>query len=459
LPLAGTVDVMVEWGDGTFNNYTTTGFKTHTYASPGVYTVHVSGTMTSLDHGTGDHLQNNKLKLTRCLSFGSLGITNMLRAFRGCINLTEVPDQLPSGVTNCSEMFHSCASFNDHRVAMWDVSSVTNMQNMFRGCQQFDADLSSWNTSSATNMAGMFYECQSFNSDLSSWDTGSVLNMSAMFFDADAYDCNMASWNLSSLSVSFSLNEFMSDSTGLSTANYDATLVGWNASKAAYRSDLSPNFGGSKYTCGSAAEAARAALVAYGWTITDGGCVAPMVRKTPNVFQMYAKKDGSTDLRLKRVPSDPGSREMCICDHFAGPLPSKKGSHECFECVQVWECDHMHGPRPAGYYSVNGTSEFDVTNQCFPVGHKCDSDVGAAPIYRFENKDKREAMGTADACLPRYGCDEKEGCVFIGHRTNGYLEDECESVCLTRFEKIGGECSPYGFGTFGMSEDDCNRAP
>ena len=300
LPLAGTVNVNVQWGDGTFNNYTTTGFKTHTYASPGVYTVSVSGTMTSLDHGTGTSIQNNKLKLIRCLSFGNLGITNMLRAFRGCINLTEVPDQLPSGVTNCSEMFHSCTSFNDHRVAMWNVSSVTNMQNMFRRCQQFDADLSSWNTASVTGMGNMFYDCQSFNSDLSSWDTGSVLNMSAMFLNADAYDCNMASWNLSSLSTSSGLSNFMSTATGLSTANYDATLVGWNASKAAYRSDLSPNFGGSKYTCGSAAADARAALVAYGWTITDGGCSTPALGDLPKA----SEEQPTTEAAGKGICSD-----------------------------------------------------------------------------------------------------------------------------------------------------------
>ena len=58
---------------------------------------------------------------------------------------------------------------------------------------------------------------------------------------------------------------------GMTTADYDATLVGLNLNKSSFRNDLRPNFGGSKYTPGGAAAAARAALVAYGWTITDGG--------------------------------------------------------------------------------------------------------------------------------------------------------------------------------------------
>ena len=35
---------------------------------------------------------------------------------------------------------------------------------------------------------------------------------------------------------------------------------------------LTPNFGGSQYTLGGAAESARNTLInTYGWTITDGG--------------------------------------------------------------------------------------------------------------------------------------------------------------------------------------------
>jgi len=58
----------------------------------------------------------------------------------------------------------------------------------------------------------------------------------------------------------------------LSTVNYDALLIAWEGQVEPI--NMTPHFGTSKYTAGGAAAAARAALVANGWTITDGG-VAP----------------------------------------------------------------------------------------------------------------------------------------------------------------------------------------
>jgi hypothetical protein len=64
---------------------------------------------------------------------------------------------------------------------------------------------------------------------------------------------------------------FMRFATGLNVSDYDNTLIGWNNNKASFRNDINISFGGSKYS--SSAASARAALIAYGWTITDGGQV------------------------------------------------------------------------------------------------------------------------------------------------------------------------------------------
>ncbi len=45
LPLYGTVNVSVDWGDGNTEPFTTEGNKGHTYASEGIYTVTISGTL------------------------------------------------------------------------------------------------------------------------------------------------------------------------------------------------------------------------------------------------------------------------------------------------------------------------------------------------------------------------------------------------------------------------------
>jgi surface protein len=118
-------------------------------------------------------------------------------------------------------------------------------------------------------MSGMFYNCINFNQPLNSWNVSKVTTFQLMFYNADSFNQNLSSWNISGITTNNGLYYFMLNATGLSTANYDALLIGWNANKASYRTDLSPNFGGSKYS--SAAASARAALIAYGWTITDGG--------------------------------------------------------------------------------------------------------------------------------------------------------------------------------------------
>ena len=38
----------------------------------------------------------------------------------------------------------------------WDVSKVTNMEEMFNGCEKFNADLSKWDVSSVEDMNSMF---------------------------------------------------------------------------------------------------------------------------------------------------------------------------------------------------------------------------------------------------------------------------------------------------------------
>ena len=54
----------------------------------------------------------------------------------------------------------------------------------------------------------------------------------------------------------------------LSTANYNAILIGWEAQTE--QADVEFHGGSSQYSAGDAATA-RAALVTSGWDIADGG--------------------------------------------------------------------------------------------------------------------------------------------------------------------------------------------
>ena len=59
-------------------------------------------------------------------------------------------------------------------IGSWDVSNVTNIQQMFFNASAFNQDISSWNVANVTNMFEMFYSASSFNQDISSWSVSNV---------------------------------------------------------------------------------------------------------------------------------------------------------------------------------------------------------------------------------------------------------------------------------------------
>lgn len=199
LGLFGTVDVRIDWGDGSdLQHVTVAGPVSHTYINSGLYTIAVSGTST----GFGQErcpcgALNGAQYLTSVQSFGNLGIQSMSMGFYGAVNLLEVPTVLPDSVTDLYELFTFALSFNDD-ISSWDVSNVTDMSFMFANAYSFNRSLSGWNTSNVTNMSSMFQSALLFNQSLGDWDIPNVASMNNML-----------------------------DQSGLSMANYDSTLIGW----------------------------------------------------------------------------------------------------------------------------------------------------------------------------------------------------------------------------------------
>jgi len=202
-------------------------------------------------------------------------VTNMSLMFYNCTSLTslDVSGFDTSSATSMSEMFRNCTSLTSLDVSGFDTSSATSMSAMFRSCTSLTSlDVSGFDTSSVTNMSAMFRSCTSLTSlDVSGFDTSSVTNMSLMFRDCTSLTdvVGVDNFNIEGLNSTVDLNSFMNNVT-LPTARYDALLVNWDAQEPF--DGMSPNFGKSKYTAGSAAATARANLISNdGWTITDGG--------------------------------------------------------------------------------------------------------------------------------------------------------------------------------------------
>lgn len=196
VPLLGPHNVVIDWGDGSIESFSSsqseTSFesRTHTYASEGEYTVSVGGT----SFGFGGSVPSRP-NLTKCVAFGNLVRTSLRAAFRTCINLTEVPTFVPPNVTDLSEMFFGATTFNQD-IGGWDTSNILNMNLMFTAATSFNQDIGGWNTSSVTLMSRMFFGATAFNKNIGGWNTSSVTSMGQMFRDATAFNQNIGGWNM-----------------------------------------------------------------------------------------------------------------------------------------------------------------------------------------------------------------------------------------------------------------------
>lgn len=286
---SGTYNATVNWGDGSSDTITSYNQAevTHTYTSAGQYEISIEGTLQGWQfNNAGDRLKMLDVKQWGVLDLSTnaafYGCTNLdasatdaptvssdsfYRMFRECTNFDgAIGNWDVSTVTTLQESFYACSTFNNS-INSWDVSDVFSMVSCFFNCTSFDQDLNSWDTSNIQSMQFGFYNCTQFNGDIYSWDTTIVENMSYMFYNCDLFDQSLAAWNIGNVS---NFTNFMQNATGLSTSNYDATLIAW--SDAEVDTGININFGGSQYSTNGST--ARQSLIDDdGWTITDGGPV------------------------------------------------------------------------------------------------------------------------------------------------------------------------------------------
>ena len=203
--------------------------------------------------------------------FNTLSVTDMNNMFASCTSFNQaLPESFnTSSVTNMSAMFSNCTSFNQALPESFNTSLVTNMSGMFFGCSIYNKPLpNNFITSSVTNMNAMFRGSRAFNQSLSTFNTSLVTNMSYMFFDAIVFNQSLEAWG-TKLNANVNLVYFL-DYSGMNTANYDATLRGFNASGVTGR-DMGA--AGLKY-CDS--EGNRASLTsAKSWRISSDLSAVP----------------------------------------------------------------------------------------------------------------------------------------------------------------------------------------
>ncbi len=213
LPLAGTVNVSVDWGDGSIESFTTAGNKSHTFTTSGTKTVTITGSLTAYGSNT---IELGKARLSKVLSWDGLGIASFSYAFYGTGEI-QVPSNLPSTVTDLSHMFEN-SSFNQP-IGSWNTAAVTNMAGMFNGAIYFNKPIGTWNTAAVTNMSMMFSNATAFNQPIGTWNTAAVTDMSGMFEHATTFNQPIGSWN----------TESVTNMSGMfHTSSFNQPIGSWN---------------------------------------------------------------------------------------------------------------------------------------------------------------------------------------------------------------------------------------
>ena len=144
-----------------------------------------------------DHVYNDVFDITYSIDLSNVDfsrisyIDNLFYGWRG-LNSIKLPDDFSKDKKSLENLFSGSLNYyrNDGNNTIksfdaknWDISNVTNMSDMFRGCAYLTSvDVSNWNTSNVTNMSKIFNGCTDLTSvDVSNLNTSNVTDMTYMF--------------------------------------------------------------------------------------------------------------------------------------------------------------------------------------------------------------------------------------------------------------------------------------
>lgn len=297
IPLTGTNDCNIDWGDGNVEDFTTIN-PSHVYATPGDHPISISGAATRI-------LFNGAASKSNLLEVTNLGVMNwegIGYGISGCINLHTFiagnTDAAPSNAQGFLNNTQSLTVLNLHGLRTEDSTDFANMfYNLTSMVDQYNItglnfsnglDFSSFMRNWPLCLIGPdfsqfdFTRGETFNQFMDNWgsmvtppnlDNVVTANATTIFamirgwISAGEVDIGLDTWDIRNVTNMAGL----ASNTTLTTACYDRTLIAW--SQLPVKPDVIVDFGNSKYTPGEAAEAARDILTnePNRWVISDGG--------------------------------------------------------------------------------------------------------------------------------------------------------------------------------------------
>ena len=280
---------------------------------------------------------------------------------------------------------------------------------MFAGASSFNQDISTWDVSKVRGMSGMFIRASAFNQDLNAWDVSSVVTMTNMFYYASAFNQDIGSWDVSNV---FSMIHMLTNS-GLSTQNYDNTLIGW--ASQSLQSEVRFGAEGLHYCLG---ETARTTLIStYDWDITGDTYDCTGVNSPPVAICHNLTKDANANCEAHAIAED-----------------FDDGSHDP-DLDPLTFSVSPEGPYPKGATTVTLTVEDDngglatcnstitVADNTPPVAHCLTTTIGITPdgTYDLMESDVFDAINSHDNCgiasvdypPATYTCDDHGMTFFV----------------------------------------------
>jgi hypothetical protein len=283
-----TYSVTIDWGDGSSPQvFTTSGIKTVTYAAIGTYTVLITGTG-SCNMAVATTNPSRLIAtsaIPRTLAAG--GASCFSSTFLNCTSLTTIPENLfwysatPLTTNAFQSTFRGCTGLTSIPADLFRYNTgMTSgaFQQAFYGCTgltSIPADLFRYNTGMTSGaFQSTFRGCTGLTSiptGLFQYNTGVTTTAFQSTFrgctglNGYAVQADLLRYNILMSGTSTALDMFFT--VTLNTVAYSNLLISLNT----YLTASNLGFGGGSSKYDTSATTARAALVARGWFILDGG--------------------------------------------------------------------------------------------------------------------------------------------------------------------------------------------
>jgi surface protein len=217
----------VDWGDGSDIQKVLSNTdlnKSHTYASPGDYTVTISGLAEAWYFAYAGS-RNNIISVT---NFGNLGWIDLASAFSGCKNLESFSGGETQTVTTVATMFYKADKLTNVDLSSWRTPAMTNLRGFFYEARALTSlDISNFDTSLVTDMSRMFYKANAITTlDLSHFNTSKVTDMNLMFLaTTNLTSLDLSNFNTKSVTSMSNMFNSMSSITSLDLSHFDTSNV------------------------------------------------------------------------------------------------------------------------------------------------------------------------------------------------------------------------------------------